>query len=101
MVTEAQVLEALSEVTDPELGVNIVDLGLVYGVAIANGRVSVVLTMTSRACPLHAHVTEAAAAAVRRACPAAEAVDVDLVWEPPWDPVMMSDRAKAQLGWQT
>lgn len=94
-----EVWEALREVIDPELGINIVDLGLVYDVTVWEGRVRVAVTMTTPACPLHTYLTEAIESVLWRKLPRIQAVDVQLVWEPPWHPTMMSDAAKRQLGW--
>jgi metal-sulfur cluster biosynthetic enzyme len=101
MITEEQVLDALRQVMDPELGINVVDLGLVYSVILQNGRIRVAMTMTTRACPLHTYLTEAAEAAIRQCAPDAQAVEIDMVWDPPWTPAMMSDAAKRQLGWKS
>ena len=100
-MTEAQVMDALRQVLDPELGINIVDLGLVYNVALQDQNVHIALTMTTRACPLHAYLTEEATAAIHRVVPEAQTVDVEIVWDPPWSPAMMSDLAKQQLGWRS
>lgn len=94
------VWNALREVIDPELGINVVDLGLVYDVRAHEGNIRVVMTMTTRACPLGAYLSERAVAAVRKRDPSAHSVDVEMTWDPPWDPTMMSAAAKAQLGWQ-
>jgi metal-sulfur cluster biosynthetic enzyme len=91
---------ALRQVIDPELGVNVVDLGLVYNVEQRERTVRVAMTMTTRACPLGAYLTEAAEAAVKAADPDVEAVEVDMVWDPPWEPAMMTPEAKRQLGWR-
>jgi metal-sulfur cluster biosynthetic enzyme len=99
VATEEQVWSALREVLDPELGVNVVDLGLVYDVGVQDGSVRVAMTMTTRACPLGAYLTETAEASIRRHLPEVNAVAVELVWEPEWDPAMMSAAAKQQLGW--
>lgn len=98
-LTEASTREALLEVIDPEVGINIVDLGLVYRIEVADRRVEVDITMTSPACPLGAHLRETADAAIRRWLPEAESVDVHLVWDPPWTPERMSPKARDQLGW--
>ncbi len=98
-VTAEQVRGALRRVIDPELGINVVDLGLVYGVRAEDGDVGVVMTMTTPACPLGETLTEQAEAAIRQTVLGVRSVTVDLVWEPPWRPAMMSDAAKAQLGW--
>ncbi|HYM69920.1 MAG TPA: metal-sulfur cluster assembly factor [bacterium] len=99
MITPEQVREVLRCINDPELGVNIVDLGLVYDIEVRDGSVRVALTMTTPACPLHAYFTDEIDAAVRVWVPGVRAVHVDVVWEPPWQPVMMSDQAKTLLGW--
>jgi metal-sulfur cluster biosynthetic enzyme len=97
--TSAQILEALGDVIDPEVGMNIVDLGLVYQAEVVDGHVDVVLTMTTRACPLGESLIEKAKAAIQRHVPGIRSVSVDLVWEPPWQPSMMSDAARKRLGW--
>ena len=97
--TAADILEILREVIDPEIGMNIVDLGLVYKAEGVDGHVHVALTMTSPACPLGESITEESKATIRRRVPDAHSVDVGLVWEPPWRPSMMSDAARKQLGW--
>ncbi len=96
---QQQVFDALRDVLDPELGINIVDLGLVYSVEIDGNNVHIALTMTTRACPLHSYLTEMSEAAVRQYIPDAAGVEVQIVWDPPWTPAMMSARAKEQLGW--
>jgi len=98
-VTVEGVREALRGVVDPEVGVNVVDLGIVYGIRVEDGNVDIEMTMTTRACPLGEMLTEQAQALVRRHVPASRSVTVRLVWEPPWRPAMMSEAAKAQLGW--
>jgi metal-sulfur cluster biosynthetic enzyme len=78
---------------------NIVDLGLVYKVDVVNGHVDVVLTMTTPACPLGESISEESKVAIQRHVPGIRSVSVDLVWEPPWQPSMMSDAARKRLGW--
>ena len=95
---EVDVWDALRAVIDPELGMNIVDLGLVYGVQVREGRVHIVITMTTPACPLHAYLTAEINDVVGRRFPDARSVDVELVWEPPWHPDMMSTALKRSLG---
>jgi metal-sulfur cluster biosynthetic enzyme len=95
------VLSALRQVFDPEIGINIVDLGLIYDVEItADEEVHIAMTMTTPACPLHSYLSLAAEDAIRTSIPAVRSVTVDLVWEPPWQPAMMSPEAKRQLGGQ-
>lgn len=96
--TDPRILGALTQVIDPELGVNIVDLGLVYGGELRDGQVSVRMTMTTPACPMEELLMEMVHSALLREIPEARTVDVDVVWEPAWSPSRMSDAAKAQLG---
>jgi len=98
-MTEEQILETLKEVNDPEIGVNIVDLGLVYKVEIKPEEVYIQLTMTSPACPLHGVITRNIDNILRQTFPDLGPVTIELVWEPPWHPEMMSSTAKQQLGW--
>ena len=97
--SEQRLREALCSVDDPEVGMNIVDLGLVYRIDIAPDRVRVELTMTTPACPMGELITDNARRAVSAALPEGVAVDVALVWEPPWTPDMMSDSARQTFGW--
>lgn len=99
LVTEDWILEALRQVFDPELGVNVVDLGLVYGVAIDGGRVAITMTLTTPGCPLQASLSLAVEEAVRASVPGVEEVRVNLVWEPPWTPERLTEAAKRDLGW--
>ncbi len=94
----AALLDALRQVIDPELGINIVDLGLVYALAPRDGGVDVVLTMTTPACPLSALIEDQVKDALRAADADLTQVRVAIVFEPPWQPSMMSDAARAQLG---
>jgi metal-sulfur cluster biosynthetic enzyme len=96
--TEDSVREVLREVIDPELGVNIVDLGLVYRIDIAGAHVHVEMTMTSPACPLGEYLRDAVDTAVKHALPDIAHTEVELVWHPPWSPDMMSDAARRELG---
>jgi len=93
------VYDALETVIDPEVGINIVDLGLVYEVAASAERVTVSMTLTSPACPMGAHLAEESREAIREKVPTSVEVEVKLVWDPPWNPEKMSDKAKKQLGW--
>jgi metal-sulfur cluster biosynthetic enzyme len=98
-LTEEQVKEALSTVNDPEIGFNIVDLGLVYDIDIdeATNDVRVDMTLTTPGCPLGDTIGAAVEMALKRI--GANKVEVNLVWTPPWNPDMMSEELKAQLGW--
>lgn len=98
-VTVEKIRGALRDVIDPEVGINVVDLGLVYDVRVQDGNVSVAMTMTTPACPLGGTLRAQAEAAIRQTVPGVKSVTVDLVWDPPWRPSMISDAAKEQLGW--
>jgi metal-sulfur cluster biosynthetic enzyme len=98
MATESDIREALRQVLDPEIGVNIVDLGLVYRIEVDGARVRVAMTMTSPACPLADYLKDLVTAAIRERVPDVADVDIVVQWEPPWDPDMMSDAARRQLG---
>ncbi len=78
---------------------NVVDLGLIYGVTVEDSRVHVTMTMTTPACPMGTYLTECARQAVRNRVPEAADVEVELVWDPPWHPGMMSETAKEHFGW--
>lgn len=98
-LTPALVRRLLHTVMDPELGVNIVDLGLVYGVSIdETGFVEIELTLTTPGCPLGGFLDDQIRACLTQ-LPQVSEVRVELVWEPPWDPEAISDAAKEQLGW--
>lgn len=98
MIDQPAIYEALRRVLDPEVGVNIVDLGLIYGVACDGEAVRVDLTLTTPACPLSSTMTREIRVALRDAGVTGE-VDVNIVWEPPWQPEMMTAAAREQLGW--
>ena len=97
--SEEQVRAALRSVDDPEVGMNIVDLGLVYRIDIAAELVRVKMTMTSAACPMGDMITENARRAVAAALPLDVAVEVVLVSEPAWTPDLMSESARQTFGW--
>jgi len=96
---EDSVREALRSVEDPEAGMSIVDLGLVYGITLEPGRVRVEMTMTSPACPVAPYLMDESVAAIRAVAPEGTDVQVDLVWEPPWTPERMSEEAQRKFGW--
>lgn len=87
----------LKEVYDPELGVNIVDLGLVYELAEEPERIYVKMTLTTPGCPMHDTIVSAVKWALKEHT-GKENIDVDLVWQPQWNPGMMSEEAKDMLG---
>src|SRR3990172_185567 len=97
MLTEEQVRTALEAVEDPELGLDIVNLGLVYGVRLDGAKVNVDLTLTSPMCPVGPMIVEQAKSAVE-ALEGVEEANIELVWEPPWSMEMMSEDLKFMLG---
>jgi len=101
MPSEDEVREALRSVDDPEVGMSIVDLGLVYGIDVTPERVHVEMTMTTQACPMSDLITDNARRAVVALVPDGVRVDIELVWEPFWTPDMMSEAAKQTFGWPT
>ena len=97
MVTEEEVREALKEVIDPELNINIVDLGLVYEIDVEDDRVEILMTLTTPGCPLSGVFDEM----VRQEVGAVEGVnevEVELTFEPSWTPEKVSEEAKDELG---
>ncbi|MFZ5443096.1 MAG: metal-sulfur cluster assembly factor [Myxococcota bacterium] len=94
---DPDVMRALAVVIDPELGIDIVSLGLVYEATREAGRVHVKMTMTSPACPLGESIVADAKSAIEALVPGARDIDVELVTEPRWTPELMSDDARAQL----
>ncbi len=96
--TEDSIREALREVYDPELGINLVDLGLIYEISVENGVADITHTLTSPGCPMGPEIVTN----VRRAVSQfddIEDVQVHIVFSPPWHPSMMSDDAKDELGY--
>ena len=96
-VTKDDVFEALHQVEDPELGMDVVDLGLVYDVEVEGPRVKVLHTLTSMGCPAGAMIQEDIQR-VAAELPGVEDVEVELTFDPPWTPDKMSDDAKFILG---
>jgi len=97
VATKEDVVQALRQVEDPELGMDIVDLGLMYDVELENGRVRVIHTLTSMGCPVGPLIQQQIDEVVR-ALPGVEDVEVELTWDPPWTPDKMSEDAKFILG---
>ena len=98
MPTHEELMEKLREVNDPEINLSIVDLGLVYGVEMEEGTVTVTMTLTSPGCPLGPVIRGEAYAKLKQ-LPGVKDVDVNIVWSPPWDPrTMASEDVKMSLG---
>jgi metal-sulfur cluster biosynthetic enzyme len=96
-ITEEAILETLRQVVDPELGCNIVDLGLVYSVAITGKKVTVVMTLTTAGCPMHESIRRGAQNALLNLSGVEEA-EVQVVWDPPWQPSMMTEFGRNATG---
>ena len=99
-VSEEDVRDGLSRVMDPEAGMNIIDLGLVYGVEVSSEGVHVLLTMTSAACPMAEMIVDDVHGQLAVVLPPDTPVEVELVWDPPWTPERMSEVARSVFGWQ-
>lgn len=93
------IVNALERVVDPEVALNIVDVGLVYGVVVKDKRIDVSVTMTSAACPVTDVIVEDIESQLDAALPGDMLIHVELVWEPPWTPDRMSDSARGFMGW--
>jgi len=98
MLTEEKVHNALYSVIDPELGIDVVNLGLIYGIDIDDNTVTVTMTLTTPGCPLHESMSSAVYNAIRTLDPGTE-VKINLIWDPPWTPERLTDQAKEMLGW--
>lgn len=92
-----EIWQALDEVYDPELQMSIVTLGLVYGVAVQEGRVDIEMTLTSPGCPYGPELVRVVELAVR-SVEGVKEVAVNVVWEPPWGPHKMTEEARLDLG---
>ena len=97
MPTREEIFDALRAVEDPELGMDIVELGLLYDVEVEDGRVHVLFTLTSMGCPVGPMLEEQIRDVVA-AMPGVEQVESELTWDPPWSPERMSEDAKFILG---
>lgn len=97
-ILEPGICECLRQVIDPELGVNIVDLGLVLSAARTGDAIEVTFTLTSRACPLGSMIRDEVSEALEAAFPDAASIEARLVWDPPWSQEMVTDHGFELLG---
>ncbi len=97
-VTKEDVLEALKEVHDPEIGIDIVNLGLVYDIEITNAEINVIMTLTAPGCPLSQSIGTYVKN-VLSVLDITKKVNLEIVWEPRWTPAMMTEEAKRELGY--
>jgi metal-sulfur cluster biosynthetic enzyme len=96
--TESLIYEALRDVYDPELGVDVIDLGLVYAVHVdEHGHVTIDMTLTTPGCPMHESLAGGVEAALQD-IPGITSGEIRLVWEPPWDPSRLTDEGRRLLG---
>lgn len=95
----APIVSALTRVVDPEVALSIVDVGLIYGVTISPERAHVCMTMTSAACPVADVIIEDVENELDRVLPDRCTIEVELCWEPPWTPALMSERARRFMQW--
>lgn len=100
-ITAENVRAVLSRVIDPEIGINIVDLGLIYEVLVSEDKtqMQVRMTMTSPACPMGSHIADQVRDTLRHCWPSLKLVEVELLWDPPWSTERLSEEARRQLGW--
>jgi metal-sulfur cluster biosynthetic enzyme len=96
MITKEEIKNKLKEVVDPEIGVNIVDLGLIYGVKIDGGNVNILMTLTTPGCPLAAMFNQEVARKVKE-LEGVKKVTVELTFDPPWTPEKMSKEARKKI----
>lgn len=98
-ITAEDVIASLKLVLDPEVGINIVDLGLIYGVTVRATDVHIEMTLTTPGCPLHATIEQAVRRVLETRHPDVGAIDLELVWEPAWDVDKITPEGRAELGW--
>jgi len=96
-LTKDEILKVLRNVIDPEIGLNIVDLGFIYGVDVSGKSVKIRMTLTNPGCPMHSMFTHEVETALKTAFDDVK-VDVELVFDPPWTPERMSKDARKRLG---
>jgi metal-sulfur cluster biosynthetic enzyme len=98
--TRSLIHEALRNVYDPELGVNVVDLGLIYVVDVNNeGHVTITMTLTTPGCPMHESIGDGVGVALQD-IPGITSGEIRLVWDPPWDPSRMTEEGRHMLGFE-
>jgi metal-sulfur cluster biosynthetic enzyme len=92
------IYEALHDVYDPELGVNVVDLGLIYEIDVnEDGHVTITMTLTTPGCPMHESIGEGVGVVLQH-IPEVTSGEIQLVWDPPWEPSRMTEEGRRMLG---
>ena len=97
MPDQETIYAALKHIYDPEVGINIVDMGLIYSLDLEDNKVGIYMTLTSPACPAGPQILSQVESKLRE-LDGVEEVDINVVWSPPWSPDMLSEEAKDQLG---
>ncbi|RLE88531.1 MAG: PaaD family metal-sulfur cluster biosynthetic protein [Thermoprotei archaeon] len=97
MSMREKVIKALKKVYDPEIPINIYDLGLVYGVEVYGSRVKVRMTLTAPGCPMAAYLPALVEEVIKQEVPEAEDVEVEVVWDPPWSPRRVTEEGRRRL----
>lgn len=98
MYTKEEIFKAVSTVKDPEVGFNLVEMGLIYdGICTEEGDVKVIMTLSTKACPLHQMIVQWVEEAVLRELPNAQSADVEVVWEPAWNITMADEHVMKAL----
>ncbi|MBI2028859.1 metal-sulfur cluster assembly factor [Candidatus Gottesmanbacteria bacterium] len=92
-----KIINILKQIPDPELGISIWDLGLIYDIKIVKGKVEILMTLTTMGCPLFSQIADPVKTEIEK-MPEVESVYIDLTFEPPWTPEKMSKDARIQLG---
>lgn len=98
MITVEQIKEKLKEVVDPELGIDIIDLGLIYEIKVDGGNVNILMTLTTPGCPMGFMFDQEVVKTIEK-IKGVKKVKVDLTFDPPWTPEKMSKEARVKLGW--
>ncbi|MEJ5304938.1 MAG: metal-sulfur cluster assembly factor [Ignavibacteria bacterium] len=96
-ITKEDVIDSLKSVIDPEIGINIVDLGLIYNISINDDLIEIAMTLTTPGCPMHGSISDWVKRILELSFPEKKII-VNLVWEPVWTPEKMSEKARKQLG---
>jgi len=97
VIKKEKVIEALRKVYDPEIPVNIYDLGLIYDLRIEGERVEVKMTLTAPGCPISAFMPAMVEDAIKAELPEVKEVDVEVVWDPPWTPLRMTEEGRRRI----
>lgn len=98
MATSEEIYSALETVMDPELGLPITEMGLIYDVKVEGAKASIIMTLTTMGCPMSSTISDMARNAVLSNVKDIEEAEVEIVWDPPWSVDMMTDEARAKLG---